>query len=168
MRDLSVELKASGLIAGMGIHLDSTGFGSFPRIQRVLRFPPRGWAGLGWAAWLWAGWTEVGWTGLCRAGLHRLAGCGLGCTGWNGVELEGLCCTLHKPWLGCTVQRQGCVVRSRGCWWWGCVAAGQTGLRGCCLDYTRHRAAQGCAWLHGAGAGLLVVAVEAWAAGGGC
>ncbi|PSS07314.1 Omega-lycotoxin-Gsp2671f like [Actinidia chinensis var. chinensis] len=69
---------------------------------------------------------------------------------------------------GCTVQRQGCVVRSRGCWWWGCVAAGQTGLRGCCLDYTRHKAAQCCAWLHGAGAGQLVVAVEAWAAGGGC
>ncbi|GFZ03340.1 hypothetical protein Acr_15g0019480 [Actinidia rufa] len=87
--------------------------------------------------------------------------------GW-GNFFEG--CAAHYTSLGLAARCRG-----RATWsgagaagGWGCVAAGQTGLRGCCLDYTRHKAAQGCAWLHGAGAGLLLVAVEAWAAGGGC
>ncbi|GFZ18592.1 hypothetical protein Acr_27g0003310 [Actinidia rufa] len=115
--------------------------------------------GLGWAAWLWAGWTEVGWTGLCRAVLHRLAGCGLGCTGWNGVELQGLCCTLHKPWLGCTVQRQGCVAAR--------LRDQEQGLRGCWTDWAAWllsglHTAQGCTGL------CLAARCRGRAAGGGC
>ncbi|GFZ03343.1 hypothetical protein Acr_15g0019510 [Actinidia rufa] len=89
--------------------------------------------------------------------------------GWgNFFETAGAVLhTTQQAWLGCTVQRGRAT-------WSGAGAAAGGGLRGCwtdwaawccCLDYTRHKAAQGCAWLHGAGAGLLLVAVEAWAAG---
>ncbi|GFY81905.1 hypothetical protein Acr_02g0001450 [Actinidia rufa] len=116
--------------------------------------------GLGWAAWLaglrlagldWAvqGWAaQAGWlwTGLHRLEWGRTAGAGLAaqCRGraaWSGAGAAGG----GAAWL---LDRLGCVVAV-------CTTHG-TGL---------HRAVLGCTVQ---GQGLLVVAVEAWAAGGGC
>ncbi|GFZ18608.1 hypothetical protein Acr_27g0003470 [Actinidia rufa] len=116
---------------------------------------------LGWAAWLWAGWTEAGWlwTGLLLAEWGRIAGVVLHTTqalAWlHGAE-AGL--------RGCWAAWSGAGAGGGGAAWLldrlGCVVAVWT-THGTGL----HRAVLGCTVQ---GQGWLVVAVEAWAAGGGC